>query len=102
MSTSEEPRAALLSPEDQGTIMALSDLNQETMGTEATTDAFVQAQDVRMGIAQYSQPVRTIQAVCNHPREILTLRKRVIDLEMKHFLTPSCDHTTFDQQMQQL
>jgi hypothetical protein len=43
MSESQEPRAALVSPADQGTIMEIIDLNQETMGSEATTDAFVQA-----------------------------------------------------------
>jgi len=34
MSGSTEPRAALLSFEDQGTIMALIDLNKENMGDE--------------------------------------------------------------------
>jgi hypothetical protein len=57
MSASQEPRAALVSPADQGTIMAIIHLNQETMGSEATTDAFVQAQEVLLRIAQYSQPV---------------------------------------------
>ena len=71
MSTSTEPRAALVSPTDQGTIIAIIDLNQETMGSEATTDAFVQAQEVLMRIAQYSQPVRTIQTVCDHPSQIV-------------------------------
>jgi hypothetical protein len=73
MSESQEPRAALVSPEDQGTIMALLDLNKETMDGEATTDAFIQAQEVMIRIAQYSQPVRTIQAVCDHPLQILGL-----------------------------
>jgi hypothetical protein len=103
MSASQEPRAALVSPEDQGTIMALIDLSQETMGTEATTDAFVQAQEEMMRIAQYSQPVRTIQAVCDHPEQIIALQKQVTDLQAKAFLpSPSCDHMTFEQQIQQL
>jgi hypothetical protein len=46
--------------------MALIVLNRAKMGTETTTDAFIQAQEVMMRIAQYSHPVRTIQAVCNH------------------------------------
>ena len=57
MSVSQEPRAALVSPADQGTIMALIDLNQETMRSEATSHSFVQAQEVMMRIVQYSQPV---------------------------------------------
>jgi hypothetical protein len=57
MSTSQGLRAALLSPADQGTMMAIINLNQETMGSEATTDTFTQAQEVLRRIAQYSQPV---------------------------------------------
>jgi hypothetical protein len=102
MSVSQEPRAALVSPADQGTIMALIDLNRETMGAEATTDAFVQAQEVMMRIAQYSQPVRTIQAVCDHPAQIVALQKQITNLQSKQFIPPSCDHTTFEQQIQQL
>jgi hypothetical protein len=83
MSTSSEPRAVLVSPEDQGTIMAIIDLNQETMGSEATTHTFVQAQEVLMRIAQYSRPVRTFQAVCDHPSQMMALRKQLTDLQMK-------------------
>ena len=102
MSSSQEPRAALVSPEDQGTIMALLDLDTETMGTEASTDALVQAQEVMVRIAQYSQPVRTIQAVCDHPNQIVALQKQITNLQAKDFLPPSCDHTTFERQIQQL
>jgi hypothetical protein len=102
MSSSQEPRAALVSPEDQGTSMALLDLNNETMGIEDTTDAVIQAQEVMLRIAQYSQPVQTIQAVCDHPTQIVALQKEITNLQMKQFLLPSCDHTTFEQQIQQL
>jgi small-conductance mechanosensitive channel len=102
MSTSSEPRAALVSPEAEGTIMAIIDLDKEMMGSEDTTDAFVQAPEVLMRIAQYSQPVRTIQAVCNHPAQIITLQKQITDLQTKQFLPPPCDHTTMEQQIQQL
>jgi hypothetical protein len=83
MSASQEPRAALVSPKDQGTIMALIDLNQEMLDAEATTDAFVQAQEVMMRIAQHSQPMRTIQAVCGHPAQITALQKQITDLQAK-------------------
>jgi hypothetical protein len=102
MAASQEPRAALVSPEDQGTIMALLDVNKETMDTKATIDAFVQAQELMIRIAQYSQPVRTIQAVCDHPSQIVALQKQITDLQTKRFIPPSCDHTTFEQQIQQL
>jgi hypothetical protein len=103
MSESQEPRAALISPEDQGTIMALLDLNHDRMGSEQTSDAFVQAQEVITRIAQYSQPVRTIQVVCDHPQQIIALRKQITDRQTKQFLpSPSCDHSAFDQEIQQL
>jgi hypothetical protein len=31
-------------------------------------------------IAQYSQPVRTIQEVCDHPQQIIALQRQVTDL----------------------
>jgi hypothetical protein len=82
--------------------MELIDLNQETMGSEATIDAFVQAQEVMMRTVQYSQPMRTIQAVCDHPEQIIALQKQITDLQRKQCLPPSSDHTTFEQQIQQL
>jgi hypothetical protein len=60
--------------------MALLDLNKESMDTAATIDSFVQAQEVMVRIAQYSKPVRTIQAVCDHPNQIIPLQKQVTDL----------------------
>jgi len=102
MSVSQEPRAALVSTEDQGIIMALIDLNQETMSSEATTEAFIHAQDVMIRITQYLQPVRTIQAVCDHPEIIIALQKQITDLQMQQLLPPFCYYTTFDQQIQQL
>jgi hypothetical protein len=82
--------------------MALIDLKQETMGREATIDPFVQAQELMMIIAQYSDPVRTIQAVCDHPGQIIALQTQITDPQTKQFLPPPCDHTTFEQQIQQL
>jgi hypothetical protein len=103
MSESQEPRVALVSPEDQGTIMALLDLNHDGMGNEQTSEAFVQAQEAMTRIAQYSQPVRTIQAVCDHLQQIIALQKQITHLQMKQFLpSPSCDHSAFVQEIQRM
>jgi hypothetical protein len=54
-------------------------------------------------IAKYSQPVRTIQAVCNHPQQIIALQRQITDLQTKQFLpSPSCDHSAYTQEIQQL
>jgi hypothetical protein len=60
MSRSTEPRAALVSIEDQGTIMALIDLDKEHMGNDQINEAFTQTQEVLMRVAQYSQPIREV------------------------------------------
>jgi hypothetical protein len=66
------------------------------------TDAFTQAQEVLMWVAQYSQPVREIQMVCNHPSQIIALQKQVTDLQTKQFLPTPCDHTVQEQHIQKL
>jgi hypothetical protein len=45
--------------------------------------------------------VRTIQVVCDHPGKIVTLQKQVTDLQIKQLLPHFCDHTTFEQRIQQ-
>jgi len=53
-----------------------------------------------MGIAQYSQPAREVQMVCNHPSQIIALQKHITDLQSQQFLPPQCGHTTITQQIQ--
>jgi len=102
MSNSTEPRAALVSIEDQGTIMALIDIDKDNIGYEQLTEAFVQTQEVLMRVAQYSEPIREVQRVCDHPQQIINLQREITDLQTKQFLPPQCDHTELEQQMQTL
>jgi hypothetical protein len=82
--------------------MGLLNLDNETIGTEEITDAFAQAQELLMRVAQYSQPVREIQMVCDHPNQIISLQKQITDLQTQRFLPPSCDHTGYKTQIQDL
>jgi len=102
MSNSTEPRAALVSIEDQGTIMALIDIDKDNIGYEQLTEAFVQMQEVLMRIAQYSQPIREVQRVCEHPQQIIDLQRQITDLQARQFLPPQCDHTELERQIQTL
>ena len=102
MSNSTEPRAALVSIEDQGTIMALIDIDKDNIGYEQLTEAFAQTQEVLMRVAQYSQPIREVQRVCEHPQQIIDLQRQITDLQAKQFLPPQCDHTGLEQQIQTL
>ena len=83
MSQSTEPQAALVSTEDQGTIMALIDVNKDNIGHEQLMEAFAQTQEVLMRVAQYSQPIREVQMVCKHPQQIINLQPQITDLQSR-------------------
>jgi hypothetical protein len=102
MSSSQEPRAALVSVEDQGTIMALIDIDKDNTGYEQLQEAFTQTQEVLMQVAQYSQPIREVQRICEHPQQIIDLQRQITDLQTKQFLPPECDHTELERQIQTL
>jgi hypothetical protein len=93
MSGSTEPRAALASPEDQGTIMALMDIQRDAIRFDMRNEAFAQTQEVLMRVAKYSQPIREVQMECNHQQLIIDLQQQIRDLQTKQFLPPQCDHT---------
>jgi hypothetical protein len=57
MPGSKEPRVAPVSFEDQGTIMALIDLDKDNIGTEQLRETLVQTQEVLMWVTQYSEPI---------------------------------------------
>ena len=101
MSGSQEPRAALVSPEDQGTIMGLIDMQREAIGTDKLYKAFGQTQEVLVTMAQYSQPIREVQMVCDHPQQIIDLQRQITSLQTEQFLAPHQDHSTIEQQMAQ-
>jgi hypothetical protein len=64
MSGSKEPRAALVPVEDQGIIMALINIDKHNRGRDEMREAFIQTQELLMWVAQYSQPIREVQMVC--------------------------------------
>jgi len=97
-----EPGVALISVEDQGTIMALIDIDKDNVGSEQLREAFIQTQEVLMRVAQYSQPIREVQMVCEHPQQIIDLQRQITDLQTRQFLPPQCDHTELEQQIQTL
>src|SRR5882757_755298 len=103
MSGSKEPRAALVSIQDQETINRILETNLgETTDTESI-ELLVVTQQVLSRVAQYSQPVREIQQVCNHPAEIADLRNQITILRAQTQPPPLvCDHTGLEQQIQTL
>jgi hypothetical protein len=98
MSGSTEPRAALVSTADKETIMALLELQKDTVGFEELKEAFAQTQEELMRVAQYSQPIREVQMVCDHSQQIIHLQRQITNLQRKQFLPPECDHSGLEQQ----
>jgi len=82
--------------------MALIDIDKDNIGYEQLTEAFVQTQEVLMRVAQYSQPIREVQRVCEHPQQIIDLQRQITDLQARQFLPPQCDHTELEQQIRTL
>ena len=82
--------------------MALIDVDKDNIGHEQLMEAFAQTQEVLMRVAQYSQPIREVQMVCEHPQQIINLQRQITDLQARQFLPPQCDHTGLEQQIQTL
>jgi hypothetical protein len=82
--------------------MALIDVDKDNTGYKELREAFAQTQEVLMQVAQYSQPIREVQMVCEHPQQIIDLQRQITDLQMKQFLPPQCDHTQLEEQIQTL
>jgi hypothetical protein len=102
MSSSTEPQAALVSIEDQGTIMAIIEVDKDSTGYEQLREAYAQTQEVLMRVAQHSQPIREVQMVCEHPQQIIDLQRQITDLQTKQFLPPHCDHPELERHIHTL
>jgi hypothetical protein len=100
MSESQEPRAALVSVQDQGTINRILETNLgETTEVEGI-ELLMVTQQVLSRVAQYSQPVREIQQVCSHPAEITDLQNQITILRARAEPPPIiCHHTDCDTQL---
>jgi hypothetical protein len=82
--------------------MALINLDKEHMGNDQIREAFIQTEEVLMRVTQYSQPIREVQMVCEHPQQIIVLQRQTTDLQTKQFLPPQCHHTEFEQHIRTL
>jgi len=94
-----EPRAALVSIEDEGAIMALLDIQRDAIRFEELNEAFAQTQVVLMRVAQYSQPIQEVQMVCEHPQQIIDLQRQITYLQTKQFEPPQYVHIGMEQQI---
>jgi hypothetical protein len=73
--------------------MAVLDLQWDAVGFEELKEVIGQTEEVLMRVVLYSQPIREVQRVCDHPQQIIDLQRQVMDLQTKQFLPPRCDHT---------
>jgi hypothetical protein len=93
---------ALVSVEDQGTIMALLDEQGDAIRFVELREPYALTQEVLTWVAQYSQPIREVQMVCDHPQQIIDWQRQVTTLQMKQFQPLRCDHSEFERQIQTL
>lgn len=78
--------------------MSLINLRRDAMGFKKLNETLGQTPKVLTRVAQYSQPIRKVQMVFNHPQQIINLQQQVTDLEMRRSLPPQYDHTELEQQ----
>jgi len=103
MSGSQEPRAALVSVQDQGTINQILETNLGESTEAENVELLMVTQQVLSRVAQYSQPVREIQQVCSHPAEMTALRNQITILRARvQPALPLCDHTYYETQLETL
>jgi len=82
--------------------MALLQIQRDAIGFEELNKAFAQTQEVLMRVAQYSQPIREVEMMCDHPQQIIDLHWQITDLQTKQFLPLQCEHCEMEQQIQTL
>jgi hypothetical protein len=100
MSESQEPRAALVSVQDQRTINRILETNFGDTTENENLELLMVMQQILNRVAQYSQPVREIQHVCSHPAEITDLRNQITILRARTEPPPMvCDHTDDETQL---
>ena len=100
MSESQEPRAALVSVQDQGTINRILETNLGESTETENIELLMVTQQILSSVTQYSQPVREIQHVCNHPAEIADLRNQTTILQARvQPAPPTCEHTDYETQL---
>jgi hypothetical protein len=80
--------------------MAIIGLEKEHMGNDQMRETFIKTQEVLMRVAQYSQAIREVQMVCEHPQLIIDVQRHITYLQTKQFLPLQCDYTELEQQTQ--
>jgi hypothetical protein len=97
MSAGQEPRAALVLVEDQGTINRILVINLGESTETENIELLMVTQQLLSRVAQYSQPIREIQQVCNHPAVMTDLRNQITILRAQAQPTPLvCDYTDYE------
>jgi hypothetical protein len=79
--------------------MALINLDKDNIGSDQLRDTFIPTQKVLMPVTQYSQRIREVQIVCEHPPQNIDLQRQITDPPMRQFLPPQRDHTELKHQI---
>jgi hypothetical protein len=87
----------LVSPEDQGTIMVLLNIQQDIIVFVDVNMLIAQTQGLIVRVVKILQPIRKVQVVCKHPQQMDGLQPWLTDLHSMQSWPPRCNHTEFVQ-----
>jgi len=88
---------------DQGTINQILEVDVDNTRGEESGEYVGLTQQILSWVAQYSEPVREIQRVCNHQEEIMDVRTQItILLAQRQPTLLECCHNNYETQLQTL
>jgi cell division septum initiation protein DivIVA len=93
---------ALVSVDDHGCIGGIANRNLMEVDFAERQAMLEEAQEVLRGVAQYTERASTVQRVCDHQAQIITLQKEVPDLKSKQFLPLQCNNAEIESRIQTL
>ena len=103
MSGSEQhDRVALVSMDDQVIIGGIVHRNLLEIDVRERQTSLEEAQEVLRRRADGTESAAMVLSVCDHPAHIIASQKQIMDLQSQQFLSPQCDHSTFEQLLKAL
>jgi hypothetical protein len=78
--------------------MALLHIQRDVIQFEQFNKVFTQTQEVLVTVAQYLQPIREVQSMCDCAHQISNRQRQITDLQTPKLQPPQCDDTKLQQQ----
>jgi len=89
----QHDRVSLVCVDDQAHIGGIVNRNLIDIDFTVRQTVLQKGQEVLRRVAHDTEPVSTIQMVCDHPPQIFLLQKEIANLKSQQFLPAQCDQT---------